>query len=187
MGVAGLKGFKALLLCTLQGPLSVSGTFLHFLFLPLPSTYKKPHIGFVASESVGCWDDIKLRFQNFLKDKAEIYYDDDKKKEVFSEILNRCIDAVEQYMDNSNEKDLRQNVSEIMNELFATIKPVITLQMVNGEKLEPILAAITGIDENEFRQLRSEIATAISGDEDDDDATETNGPTGFEVVTEETD
>lgn len=141
----------------------------------------------MASDSVGCWVDIKLRCQNFLKDKAEIYYDDDKKKEVFSDILNRCINAVEEYLDNSNEKDLRQNVSEIMSDLFATAKPVITLQMVNGEKLEPILAAITGIDENEFRQLRSEIASVISGEEDDDDATETDVPTGFEVVTEETD
>lgn len=121
-----------------------------------------------------------------MKDKSEIYYDDEKKKEIFTDILNRCLDAVDQYMDNSNEKDLRTNVSEIMSELFATAKPIITLQMVNGDKLESILAAITGIDENEFRQLRSEIISSISGDEDEDDVLETDIATGFEVVTEDT-
>ena len=106
----GPDDFKALLLCTLQGPLFVSGTFLHLRLLPLLSTYLTPQIGFVDSETWEAWPDIKSLLRNFLKDKSEIYFDDDERRKLFSELLERCLTAIDTYYDKEDEKSLRDNV-----------------------------------------------------------------------------
>ncbi len=152
-----------LLLCTLQWPLFVSGIFLHLLLRPCVSTYWNPQIGFVSSDAWDFWSSIQEKISGFLTRTSEIYHETEEQQRLYSSLLSESFQAVENYAQTKDERVLRTSIADIVQTLFTEAQPVITLQMLSGERLETTLAALTKIDAHEFLGLRSELAQEIYG------------------------
>lgn len=131
-----------------------------------------PHIGFVASDTFSCWAAIKDTIRAFFKEKSVIYYDEEDQQRIYNEFLERALAIVDNYSaTDHSEKDLRNEVTSLIEDIFAKVKPVINLQMCTGEKLELTLSALTGIDPHEFVSLRNDIADICGTSAPVDDST----------------